>query len=641
MQGFLEIAPDIFQWTDTCHVYVIRDKDAALLIDLGDGTVLDHLDKIGVRSVEWVLFTHHHREQCQGAGKLEGTQTKVAASAIEKPLFENPLSYRKMRPTLGDAFTVHGASYVRPSICPIKIDLTFARMDDFAWCGREFWVAETQGNSPGHTTYLLRHSNRWLAFTGDLMYDGARMHNWFDSEWDYGFGKGLFELGKSAAQIAGYDPEMLLPSHGPVIRNARAQLNDYVSKLRRLGDLVLRGYDVQRFDGCDQDNVSRPTVVPHLWQVTPHVYKFRGPNYAVNFAMVLADNGHALLIDCGLFNRAFLDTAIERMQQRLGLKQIDAVFVTHYHGDHGMEASYVREKYGARLWTMEGVADKFERPWDHDLCALLPFYQDRGKDLGPFKFDRVVGSGEVIEWEGIPLCCDWMPGQTKFHACLHGEIDGLRIAFTGDNIFGSTTITSQGGNEAVVARNGGTLEEGYLYAANFLHSIAPDMIVGGHCWVMDRPQQLIERYRQRMLALRDAFRALSSEDDYRYIFDAYWISVSPYRHIVEPGQAASAQILIRNYRSRPEQHHIEFHALPGITVEPPVLKGSVDADETAVIPVTIRATPGTANGLRIVAMDITRDGRRFGELFDFLVHVGPLPANESASPATSDKSSKY
>ena len=132
MPRFTQIAAGIFQWTDTCNVYVIRDKDAALLIDLGDGSVLDHLSEIGVKSVEWVLFTHHHREQCQGGAKLKETGAKVATSLIEKPFLENPLSFRKMRPTLGDPFTVYGASFVRPPTEAIKVDHTFAKMDDFS-----------------------------------------------------------------------------------------------------------------------------------------------------------------------------------------------------------------------------------------------------------------------------------------------------------------------------------------------------------------------------------------------------------------------------------------------------------------------------------------------------------------------------
>src|SRR5436190_10311488 len=55
--------PELYVWTDTCNVYVVKDGEDALLVDLGDGSVLEHLAEIGVQRVEWVLFTHHHREQ--------------------------------------------------------------------------------------------------------------------------------------------------------------------------------------------------------------------------------------------------------------------------------------------------------------------------------------------------------------------------------------------------------------------------------------------------------------------------------------------------------------------------------------------------------------------------------------------------
>src|SRR5687767_11849711 len=102
MHRFTQLAPDLFHWTDTCNVYVLRDGDAALLIDLGDGSVLDQLGEIGVRRVEWVLFTHHHREQCQGAAKLRGSGAKSATNEAERAFFERPLSFRKMRPALTD-----------------------------------------------------------------------------------------------------------------------------------------------------------------------------------------------------------------------------------------------------------------------------------------------------------------------------------------------------------------------------------------------------------------------------------------------------------------------------------------------------------------------------------------------------------
>ena len=623
MARFVQIAADLFRWTDTCNAYVLRDGDAALLIDLGDGSVLDALGEIGVKRVEWVFFTHHHREQCQGAAKLRGLGAQVAVPALERAFFENPLSFRKMKPTLGDAHTIHGASYLRPPLEPIPVAKAFSKMDDFTWHGREIWCVHTGGNSPGHMAYLFKQDNRFVAFSGDLMLDGAKMHTWFDTEMDYGFAKGIYELGNGAAQLAGYDPAFLLPAHGPAIRDGRKPLLEYVEKLKKLAALYVRGWDIFRFAGCDQDTVSRPTAVPHLWQVTPHLYKFRGPEYWVNFHMLLADSGHALFFDCGLFDRAFLDRTIELMKARLGLKTIDAIFITHIHGDHAMDSGYVRQKHGAKLWGMEGVVDKFERAWDYDLAALLPSYNDRGKPdlLEPLKFDRVIRNGETIAWEGYALSVDWMPGQTKFHSCIHGEIDGKRVAFTGDNVCANTSDPSQGGNEGVVARNGGALEEGYLYAANYLHGIAPDLLLGGHCWAMENPKELIERFRQRMVALRDAFLSLSVEDDYRYMFDPYWVQALPFRVSVKPGGTAEVRVLVRNYREQSQKHRIEIHTLPGIIAEPAVLEGEQKHEGHQSHVVKLRAAADAKEGLRMVALDITRDGTRHGELFDFIVNI--------------------
>ena len=622
MATFTQLATGLFQWSDTCSVYILQDGDAALLIDLGDGSVLDHLGEIGVKQVEWVLFTHHHREQCQGGAKLRDVRAKVAASEAERAFFEQPLSFRKIRPALTDVHTVHGASYARPPIAPIAVDRGFTKMDDFTWRGRELVCVQTGGHSPGHMAYLLRAGAEWIAFTGDLMLEGAKMHTWFDSEFDYGFAKGLYELGNGAAQIASYAPALLLPSHGAIVRDSSTQLTAYLAKLRRLAELSVRGWDYGRFAGADQDNVSRPTAVPHLWQVTPHLYKFRGPDYWPNFHMLLSDSGRALLVDCGLFNRDFLDRTLTRAQERLGLKAIDAIFVTHMHGDHALDAAHVREQWGAKLWAMEGVADKFERAWDYDLCALLPSY---GNDAGLLKFDRLLRNGETVEWEGYTLTCDWMPGQTKYHSCLHGEIDGQRVAFTGDNLCANPRDPRQGGHEAVVARNGGALEEGYLYAAHYLHSIAPDLILGGHCWAMREPRELIERLRVRMEALRDALQSVSVDDDYRYMFDPYWVQVLPYRVVLNGGSTAKLMLLVRNYRSREQTHRIAVRTPPGLIAEPALLEGRRTGEGVTQHAITLRAERLAKPGLHLVALDITRDGVRHGELFDFITWVGALP----------------
>jgi len=611
--------PELFVWTDTCNVYVLRDGDAALLIDLGDGSVLDHLGEIGVRNVEWVLFTHHHREQCQGAPRLKGSRTKLAAPEAERALFERPTDFRKMKVSLGDAFTVYGASYVRPPIQPIPLDRTFAKRDTFTWRGREFSCVETRGNSPGSMSYLLKHGGRWVAFSSDVMLAGAKMHTWFDTEWDYGFAAGIYALHNSAGWLAGYDPSWLLPSHGPAVRQPKQQLLTYLAKLRALERCYVRGYGVSTFAAGYQDLVSTPTVVSNVWQVSPHLFKFKGPDFWPNFGLILADSGRALVVDCGLLDEKFLDTALDEMREKFGLKQIDAAIITHMHGDHFLEVPHLREKWGAQIWALDRMADVCEHPEWFDYAAPIQAYGKPG--VNGVRLDRRFKSGQTFDWEGHAFTIDWMPGQTEFALCLHGVIDGRKVAFTGDNLFGDPSDPKQTGHEAVVAHNSALLEEGYLYGAEYLHRLKPDLLMGGHSYVMDRPAKFIERFRKWSYEMRDAFRALSAEDDYRYRFDPYWVRAEPYRVKVPAGQSVEVQLHVRNFRNRPQQHRIEVHTPLGLNAEPRSLSGVLPAGQRASFPIRLTASADAPPGVCLVAFDVALDGRRYGEWFDGVVEV--------------------
>ena len=616
---FTQVAKDIYLFPDICNVYVIKSGELGLLIDLGTGDVLDHLKEIGINKIEWVLFTHHHREQTQGYPRLKNTGAKVAVPEVEKALFETPLNFRKMAPALSDAFTVHGASYVRPAITPIKADKTFAKMDDFTWQGIELWCVETAGNSPGSLSYITKKEGEWIAFTGDVMLQGSKLHTWFDTEWDYGFSKGIYALYNSLGQLEGYPLKKMLPSHGPIIENPLPQLQALRNTLREFNKLYLRGWEVSTFAGADQDRVSQPTTVPHVWQVTKHLFKFRGPEFWPNFHMILADNGHALIVDCGLFKKEFLDKSIALMKERLGLKQIDVVLVTHMHGDHCLEAPHLRDMHGAKIWTMNRVVAPVSRPLHFDYCAQVNTY---GKGIDSIAFDKVFQEGDTFTWEGFKLTVDWMPGQTEFALCLHGIIDGKKVAFTGDNIFGSSSDPSQNGHEAVVARNSCILEEGYIYAAKYLKKLQPDLLLGGHSWAMAEPAKLIDRYLEDALKLKEYFEKLSFEKDYRWMYDPYWVRMEPYRVVLGKNNAAEARLMMRNFDAVPISMKVEIVLPEGFKAEPAIISTMVAGESTTSIPIQISCTKETVKGLHLAALDITRKGKRAGQLFDFILWVG-------------------
>ena len=610
--------PDLFVWRDTCNVYVLRDGDAALLIDLGDGSVLDHLQDIGVKRVQWVLFTHHHREQCQAAPRLKDSGARAAAPDGERALFQRPAEFRKMKVRLGDPLTIHGSSFVRPPIRPIALDRTFKPGETFRWRGLEFSCLNTPGNSPAGMTYQLQLGGRRLAFSGDVMLDGARMHTWFDTEWDYGFGAGIRALQKSVNVLADSSPAWLLPSHGPVVRDPKPQLHEYGEKLRRLEKLYLRGYGVGDASAAYQDKVSKPTVVPDVVQVSPHLLKFKRKDFGPNFGLILADSGHALVVDCGLLDVKFLDASLEGLRRNFGLKAIDAVIVTHVHGDHFLEVPHLRKKWGAQIWALDCMVDKMQHPEWFDYAAPIQAY---GRSFDAVRVDRSFKSGETFKWEGYRFTVDWMPGQTEFGLCLHGQIDGRKVAFTGDNIFGDPDDPAQTGHEAVVAHNSAILEEGYIYAAEYLTRLKPDLLVGGHSFVMDRPAEFIERYRKWSYEMRDAFRSLSSDPDYRYWFDPFWVRGEPYRTTLCGGQSAEVAVHVRNFRKTRQTHRIEIHTPPDIVAEPSVLEGELDGETRKSFPIRLQAAREASDGVRIVALDVTLDGHRYGQRFDLVVEI--------------------
>ena len=332
--------------------------------------------------------------------------------------------------------------------------------------------------------------------------------------------------------------------------------------------------------------------------------------------------GHALLIDCGLFDRQHLDRVLDGARDRLGIKAIDAVLVTHMHGDHFLDAEHVRKTRGAAIWTHERVADLLERPLDYDYDALIPAYRERPTgDIRSLRVDRVLRDGEVLRWRGHDLACDWMPGQTEFACCVHGVIDGRRVAFTGDNVFGAPGDPAQHGHEAVVARNACTVEEGYGYAGRYLHSIAPDLILGGHSWAIADPGPLIDRYMAAATELREALVALTAEPDYRLAFDPYWLRVHPYRVALARGGRAEAALVARNFLDVATVYEVAIVCPPGVTVAPARAALRLEPGATRRLPLVFTAAADAPAGVATAALDITHDGARRGQLFDVVLVV--------------------
>ena len=616
--------PNLFVWTDTCNVYVLRDGDAALLFDLGDGSVLEHLKEIGVKRVEWILMTHHHREQCQGIELVDRAVTKVAAPKAERELFEKPTEFRKWYPKLGDKYSVYGASYSRPPRNAIRLDRPLNADEVFKWRGHQIHCLSTPGHSPGSMTYVTGEEAKKVAFTGGVIHDGAKMTTWFDTEWDYGFAKGIDTLIASVKRLSEEKLDLVLPSSGRAIKNPQEQLKTYQQKLTTFRKNYIRGYNVFDSTEKERDSISKPTKVPLISQVTPHLYKLSHKTKGKNFAIIISDRGHGLILDAGLFPEAMLDEIILGLREHMGLKKIDAFWISHMHGDHFLLGPTLKKKYGAKAWTLDRIVDKCENPRHYDYSALVAAYGGGYPASGfdGMKIEKAFRDGETVEWEGYKIQVDWMPGQTEFGCCLWLEIDGKRIAFTGDNLFGNPDDKTHDGHEAVVARNSAILEEGYIQGSRYLKNLKPDIVMGSHSYVMHNPAAFLSRYHEwskRMLAL---YHDMLPDADYEYQYDPYWVSAYPYRVDLSEQHQQQVTVTVRNHRDAAQRHRVVLKLPLGVTAEPAVLEGTVDGKSRQSYPVKLTVDRAKfPKGIQMVTFDITLDGKRYGEMFDFLVRA--------------------
>ena len=60
-----------------------------------------------------------------------------------------------------------------------------------------------------------------------------------------------------------------------------------------------------------------------------------------------------------------------------------------------------------------------------------------------------------------------------------------------------------------------------------------------------------------------------------------------------------------------------------MVAEPAVLEGQLARESSGSFPIRIQAAADAKPGVRMGALDITLDGHRYGELFDFVIGINP------------------
>ena len=639
MSKLHKISDHLYVYHDICNVYVIKEGNAALLIDAGSGSVLDQLDAIGCKQIEWVLHTHHHRDQCWGDRRLIESGAKIAVPSYERYLFEDAELFWRTR-RIFDNYNDRNTFFTIDR--NISAAATLDDYESFEWRGHSFFGLPAKGHTLGSVGLVTEIDGRLMAFSGDLLAKGGVLYQLHAMEYGYGDMIGaLFTLQSIQAlrkcltggviagrtldsQVQDISP-VILPSHGDVIDDP---VNDIDRLEQRLMDLVALGRGL-RVGGDVIIPEENYLPEPKFVDLSEHLL-WGGAWTCSNFYVLLSKSGKAMFIDYGhsfaphmhvsreqhgLETMRFIEHHLDELRDAYGISSFDLVVPTHIHDDHTCGIPHLQRFYDTSCWALREVGEILADPaaWTSTPCTFPK----------TIRIDRWLSDGESFNWEEYSFDVHFAPGQTEFHSVLAATIDGRKVAFTGDNVFLHEVLL--GGQvevkpyQTTVLRNSFQLGM-HRRCAEVMRKVAPELICPGHRDVIPCDKTLMDGYSDFIARKERAFRNLVAEPADHYI-DLFWARMVPFVAQVQPGAQMQYRLLLRNNLQKSATYEARLLPPDGWHVRDDFTSIKLDAGHRGEMQLTATAPDGHDRIRRLMTAEIRIDGTSQGPIAEALVTV--------------------
>jgi len=534
---FDRIIPGLFHFRsalrskhEPANSYLLQAGDSLVIVDPAADLTADAVRELFAAPVTDILVTHVQRENVAGCANFIGVRVHVPAgdeylcegaekySHIVEP-WPPPWEWETRGNFIGH---VGGARNERPPDQPIAFHDVLAGVGHRVRPGAgdvrpqrslpcSYEVVATPGHGKHAVTIIATVAGKRVAFCGDLICGNGRLWNWFDSEWDYGLQNGQRAILHSIELLQRERPDILCPTHGPVINDPEPA---FTLLRRRLGAVLAES---PPHEAAATNFPEADSPAPGFRRISPHLHQYR----AGNCVAVLSDSGHALIVDDGLCyweplpQRAEHHRAvINDMKRALGIRKIDLVIPSHCHGDHTENIPELVEMEGCEVACVDAVAETIEHPERFNVIALLPWY---GTAHDTFAVRRKLKNGGRFRWQEYEIEMFMLGGQTW---CTHGidmTIDGVRTLFVGDSIGGHGAACEP----PMCYNDGDPATRGWAFAVDRMIEHRPDLLVCGHGIAMRDPMPFLLRKQAAWKQRLAQFTELSFRKDLREFFDPF------------------------------------------------------------------------------------------------------------------------
>ncbi len=533
----VELSPSLAIYRGPINTGILRDGDAALLIDCGDGSVAGVLPELGVKKVERLLFTHHHRDQACGANRFIQSGAAATVPAAERDWFANVAKFWDDPKSRWNIYNFHPHRLMLTESIPVAA--TVEPGDRFAWRGASISVVATPGHTDGSVSYLVKSGGRKTMFCGDAIYDAGQIWELYSLQKGFQRGKRRIgdyhgflgakdELVEGLERIKQSAPEVLVPAHGNIMDEPQAAIDALADRLNACYDRyvaisALRHYFPELFEEFQ----GRPGHMPiRPGRPAPDCLLHLGTSW-----VILSRDKAAFVIDCGHERR------IDDLKKLIGegrVKSVDGLWITHYHDDHTAAIPAFQKSFDCPCYADRHVAEVIANPIAWRIPCISPSVA---------RVDKVPAHGESWQWREFKMTSYHLPGQTLYHGGLLVEGSGRRMFFAGDSF-------TPAGIDDYCALNRNWLGRGAGFRAclDLMQRIKPTDVFNCHVDVaFDFTADQYRAMQENLDEREELFGRLFPWDHANYGMDESWVRAFPYEQSAGPGEQVRVQVFVTNH----------------------------------------------------------------------------------------------
>jgi hypothetical protein len=227
--------------------------------------------------------------------------------------------------------------------------------------------------------------------------------------------------------------------------------------------------------------------------------------------------------------------------------------------------------------------------------------------------------GGRVSWDRWTFDVFHMPGHTWWALGLFGEIDGTRVAFTGDNLLQGTISPLRAA--APVYRNK-MLADSIAVGVRRLMEFEPELILTGHTGALRVDRKMLEDFHAWARQIEGVFRTLVAVPaEVNFALDPNFAILYPYRNPARPGDRLPIELRVTNHGTADAIARASLVTPPGWSVSPGEATTSIAAGESGALRFVVEVPAGSA-GRHVLCAELALGERRFGQIAEGLVDVG-------------------